>query len=503
MIKNNFLKFLVLIIGVLALCVSCTETNVKVVNNNKHPGIVNLRGANVVAGEIAWKGEGVPIVSGTHYQFLKPADIDYLISKKINFIRLVYSWEYLQPTLNTDFPDTEYNRKFTETVNYATSKGLFVMVEPHGAADPNFWRYKGNAVGSPQVPISAFADFWKRMAWKFGNNWRVSYGLGNEPHGIPTITVFQAQQAAIDAIRKTTSRQMIFAELNHFDHIYTLHETWTDPTGQMTNAQGMLMIKDPINNTVFQFHEYFGTPGGTGSNSNVENTTIVVDRIKRGVDFARQHNLKLYLGEIGADSANPLSRQAVINVLDYINENSDVILGWSWWAAGDFAWWGPYRFSLLTTKNNTPDDVKWSWLSPYLAGLNSASPTLPLPIADAGAPDAGTLDAGTQTDAGTCALVVVSRTTKKVANSFCQEFDVINKCANSLRWQTAVINMGDATISSTKPDVWNVDAGARTGTLELSAPAWMQNVQPKTKHTFGLCATFGSSKSVAKFIELK
>ena len=502
---------------------SCSTTTPTLINNNTHPDVPNLRGVNVVAGEVAWKGENVPVVSGTHYQFLKPADIDYLVSKKINFIRLVISWEYLQPNLNTDFPDTEYNRKLTETVEYATSRGLFVLVEPHGAADANFWRYKGNPIGSSAVPITAFADFWKRMAWKFGNNWRVSYGLGNEPHSMDTATVYQAQQAAIDAIRKTTSRQMIFAELNHFSHIYTLNEKWTDASGKMTNAQGMLTLKDPLNNLVFEIHEYFGVPGGTGSNSTIESETIMVERLKIGVQFARQHGLKLHLGEFAADSSNPMAPKAVKNVLEYINQNTDIIIGWSWWAAGDYNWWKNDRFSLLTTKNNSPDDIKWSWLSPYLAGLTTVSPTLPLPpvVIDAGIVDVGKdadpvikdsgtvlLDSGVDAGVNNQLLVFKTRITADALAFYCVEFDIQNPTSQEESWTIARVDMLDSIMQNKKfvnaPwDSWNVMPSARNGIVEMVAAKWNQKIPPKSKKVFGFCADKGPSKAIAKLIELK
>ncbi len=501
--EKSKLVFSSLFVVLAAIVLSCGLTAPKVVNNNQHPGLINLRGVNAVAGEIAWKGEGVPVVSGTNYQFLQPADIDYLVSKKINFIRLVYSWEYLQPTLNADFPDTEYNRKFTETVNYMTSKGLYVMVEPHGGSDPNFFRYKGSPVGSAQFPISAFANFWKFMSLKFKSNDRVLYGLGNEPHTIDTATVFAAQQAAIDAIRATGSRQMIMIELNHFDHIYTLNETWTDPSRKMTNAQAMLTIKDPINNTVVEMHEYFSN-AGSGTNSDIESVVATVNRVKKGVDWARANNIKLFLGEFGADKNNPLAQQAVINLLDYLNDNSDVVLGWAWWAAGPYSWWSNYRFSLLTSKNNTTDDVKMSWLTPYLVGVNTASPTLAPLVPDAGAVvDAGTPDASSTSDAGSCKLIVQSRTTMTSSTQTCMEFDIVNKCKAPLTWSSATINLFDGFIVNTKPDIWNVDAGSKTGVIQFTAPAWMQNVQPNTKNTFGLCETLGAGKIAAKFVELK
>ncbi len=39
-------------------------------------------------------------------------------------------------------------------------------------------------IGSDNVPISAFADLWKRLSLQFANDKAVIFGLMNEPHEI-------------------------------------------------------------------------------------------------------------------------------------------------------------------------------------------------------------------------------------------------------------------------------------------------------------------------------
>jgi hypothetical protein len=50
-----------------------------------------------------------------------------------------------------------------------------------------------------------------------------------------------------------------------------------------------------------------------------------------------------FLGEFGA-AANDTCSAAVDDLLDHLEANRDVWLGWAWWAAGP--WWGDYMFTL-------------------------------------------------------------------------------------------------------------------------------------------------------------
>ena len=127
-----------------------------------------LNGTNCAGGEISWgTGNTTNPVSGTDYLFVNHQDIDYIASKGMNFIRLIFSWETMQPSLNGALSTGNYATDFWDRVNYiTTTKGMTCLIEPHGADSSNFARYKGNPVGSSQVPNSAFANFWGQMAAK-------------------------------------------------------------------------------------------------------------------------------------------------------------------------------------------------------------------------------------------------------------------------------------------------------------------------------------------------
>src|ERR1019366_8263527 len=140
----------------------------------------------------------------------------------------------------------------------ATGKGLYVMVEPHGAIDADFAGYRGNAVGTAAVPNTAFADFWGRVATRYAGNPLVMYGLSNEPcktsEGGPTgggdvAGWFTSCNAAIVAIRAAGATQLVMVPGGQFTAASQWLSSWYDPhSPQISNMTGVAAITDSANN---------------------------------------------------------------------------------------------------------------------------------------------------------------------------------------------------------------------------------------------------------------
>ena len=73
-------------------------------------------------------------------------------------IRLPFLWERLQRTELGPLDDAELAR-LDDIVNYATSKGLKIEIEPH-----NYGYGFGALIGSAQTPTSSFADLLSHKA---------------------------------------------------------------------------------------------------------------------------------------------------------------------------------------------------------------------------------------------------------------------------------------------------------------------------------------------------
>jgi endoglucanase len=296
---------------------------------------VNLAGADF--GE-----SNLPGTYNTHYTYPNSSEVDYFMGKGMNTFRLPFRWERLQQAQGAQFNTAELNRMKT-LVNYATNQGAYVVLDPH-----NYARYYGSIVGSAALPNASFADFWSRLSTEFKNNDRVIFGLMNEPNTMPTEQWRDAANAAIAAIRSTGATNLILVPGN----AWTGAHTWTQNWYGTPNASVMLTITDPGNNFAFDVHQYLDNDS-SGTTSQIVSPTIGQERLVQFTNWLRTNNRRGFLGEFAVansrigSSGTQIGDEAIHEMLDYIEANQEVWLGWTWWAAGP--WWGNYMFSLEPT----------------------------------------------------------------------------------------------------------------------------------------------------------
>jgi endoglucanase len=285
---------------------------------------------------------------GSHYTYPTQTEVDYFRSKGMNTMRLCFRWERLQRSINTAFNSTEFNRLHT-FVAQTTAKGMHVILNPH-----NFARYYPDistfttmqsgsvgVVGSATVPDSAFADFWSRLAAVYKTNGLVIFGLMNEPNALPASQWVSAANSAIAAIRATGATNLILVP----GISWTGAHSWVSSG----NSVAMLNIVDPINNHAFEVHQYLDA-NSSGSSTNIVDANIGRTRLVAFTQWLKTNQQRGFLGEfavansmIGSGSWQ-IGDEALTNMLDSIQANADVWLGWTWWAAGP--WWGDYIFTL-------------------------------------------------------------------------------------------------------------------------------------------------------------
>ena len=215
-------------------------------------------------------------------------EVDYFKGKGMNIIRLPFQWERLQAPLNGPLNSIEFTL-LDGFISAATTKGMFVILDPH-----NYARYSGNVIGSASVPVSAFTNFWGRLAEIYHTNNHVIFGLMNEPHDMSTETWRDAANAAIVAIRNTGAKNLILVPGNN----YTGAGTWfyTYPNGGTPNATVMLGISDPGNNYAFDVHQYLD-PNQSGSTTNIVDVNIGVNRLSVFNQWCRDNHRRGFLGE--------------------------------------------------------------------------------------------------------------------------------------------------------------------------------------------------------------
>jgi aryl-phospho-beta-D-glucosidase BglC (GH1 family) len=91
------------------------------------------------------------------------------------------------------------------TVNYITKVKLqYVLLDVH-----NYFRYRGQLIGSANVSYTAFTKFWSKLAALYVDNPKIIFGTMNEPNGVSALMTLTAANAAIAGIRASGAKVRI------------------------------------------------------------------------------------------------------------------------------------------------------------------------------------------------------------------------------------------------------------------------------------------------------
>lgn len=307
---------------------------------------LDFTGVNLAGGEFGAVKEGRERVYGKDYILPSSPDLDYFGSNGFNIVRLPFRWEDLQPALNQSLNALAMER-VRAVVAGAGARRMVTILDPH-----NYARYRGRAVGSPEASNQAYADFWKRVAQEFKNDPLVWFGLMNEPHDLPNEQWLAAANAGIVAIRGTGATNLILVPGN----AWTGAHSWF----ASKNAEFMLKVVDPLNHCVFEVHQYLDKDS-SGTKPEAVSEKVGRERLQRFTEWCRTHQRRGFLGETAA-ADNATASAAMDDMLSYMEENREVWVGFTWWAAGP--WWGEYMFSLQP--KNGRDRPQMGVLRPHL-----------------------------------------------------------------------------------------------------------------------------------------
>ena len=250
---------------------------------------------------------------------------------------------------------------FDDVVNYATSKGLKIEIEPH-----NYGYGFGSLIGSGETPNSSFADLWGKLAVHYKSNPDVIFGLMNEPHVQTATEWLSSANAAIAAIRSAGAAQQILVPGSYYDGAWT----WTTSDNAAVIGTG---VQNPLHNFAFEVHQYLDFDG-SGTHPGVVSPTIGIERVTAVTQWAEATGNHLFLGEVGV-STDQTSLTALDGMLSYILQHTNVWEGATYWAGGP--WWGTYMFSI--EPENGVDKPQMAIL---LKHLTPAPTSLPPPTAD-------------------------------------------------------------------------------------------------------------------------
>jgi endoglucanase len=289
---------------------------------------------------------------GTNYPIYADALLDWYKAKNVRSVRLMFTWEAVQSALNGPIPPpgagyATYWLDLVSVVSRLLDRGIYVTLCP--------WQY--NAVSGDTDIVydersftpADFANFWGKLAAAVNavtrDERRVAFDLINEPHsheesgnkpgdiGISITDWFTCAQAAINVIRAIGATNTIFVP----GMSYTAASLFTT-NGSATE---WLNLIDPQKDIAITVHSYTGL----GSAS----ATVLRDACATLVIWARINGAKVHISEIAIDAGengrtNYCGTMAVANAQwadwnAFCIANSDVLVGWSWWANSAPGWW--------------------------------------------------------------------------------------------------------------------------------------------------------------------
>lgn len=328
---------------------------------------------------------GMNLVDITSGGVTTNSEVDYVKLKGCTFVRLVFNWEQIQPTLLGALDPTVLGF-LTNVVAYCQFVGLDCWLDLH-----NYARYRpagsstdmvlgGGTLGSDSGVLTTahFNDVWVKLATAMAPYiGTVKYDLINEPHDMigdgPTWTVYA--QSAINAIRPVDPTSEILVEGYHFSNTY-------DWAGFNPDIHTLI---DPANNLTFSGHMYPDPDDSGGGNGfNWDHCVSIGDLLDPGqpldvntgvkrltpfFNWLATHGKRGNIGESGiaatfgvSDNINWFTQAK--NTIDFC-QASDV--PFCAWAGGQF--WGAYAYSLQPgpwiSNTSVAESEQWALLSQY------------------------------------------------------------------------------------------------------------------------------------------
>jgi endoglucanase len=304
---------------------------------------VGLRGVNLAGAEFG--EDTLPGTYGVDYIYPNSDELDYYKSKCIRLIRLPFRWERLQPSLYGPL-DVDELARLDEFIAAVCTRNMKVILDPH-----NYARYHGDLIGSPQVPLSAFTDFWERVASQYRIETCIyAYGLMNEPHDTngrwPEIA-----QAGIDGIR--------LVDMNHL--ILVPGDGWSSAENWPQNNPNLSVI-DIANKFKYEAHVYFDWSGSGAYDMSYDDDgaypNIGIDRVNVFLNWLKARGAKGFIGEYGVPDTDVRWLTVLENFLAHLEANT---IGGTCWAGGP--WWGDYPLSV--EPRNGQDQPQMELLTEY------------------------------------------------------------------------------------------------------------------------------------------
>jgi endoglucanase len=289
-------------------------------------GRVTYAGVNASGAEFA--PQAIPGLINKNYIYPKPGAISHYAALGANAVRLPVRWERVQAALMGPLDTAEISR-IDASVTEANAKGVLLILDIH-----NYARYRNRLVDED---VSAgLADLWAKLAGRYRDK-RVAFGIMNEPHDISAADWRRAADRTVGAIRATGAGNLVLVP----GTLWTGAHSW-QRNGTQSNAAAFTSFTDK--NFAFDLHQYLDRNSSGSTFDCGSDPQVGVRRLQGVTQWLRERKVRGFLGEFAAGKSDAC-QQALAAMLQYMDQNSDVWLGWTYWTAGP--WWPEsYEFGI-------------------------------------------------------------------------------------------------------------------------------------------------------------
>lgn len=285
-------------------------------------GRAPLSGVNIAGGE--FNSARRPGVFGKDYIYPDAKTARPFIDMGMQIVRVPILWERAQPTPLQPLSKTEMaliDRSLASLAPFRT-----IVLDVH-----NYGRYNGQRLDQISNGSIMLADLWQRLAEHYKGDGAIAFGLMNEPFGMTPAAWRSLVDRSVAAIRRTGAANLILVPGSKYSGAHS----WT-AGGSNSNALAFANFRDPGSNYAFEMHQYLDTDS-SGTGTNCVSPDLIDARLASATTWLRANGHRGYLGEFGVPP-NDNCLHGLDILLTHLHANSDVWMGWTYWAAG--AWWG-------------------------------------------------------------------------------------------------------------------------------------------------------------------
>jgi endoglucanase len=311
-------------------------------------GSLPFIGVNIAGAEFA--ETKIPGSLGSDYFFDDASSFEPYSKYGMNTVRFPILWERIQPQINGAL-DAAY-LALTKKSIAAFSGQKAVILDLHNYGGRN---NRQNLVGiAPDVPISALADVWSKLATEFKGCGNCMFGIMNEPINAgqagnanwPAIWG-KASNAAAKAIRAAGATQIITVTQTEYSKF----------EGLIPNFQSLVDSVQGVDNFLVEVHVYYDQLGNPAE-ATIDCTSgpEMLKQMGQATDLMRKAGYKAFIGEFATNRKASCNKVAQ-DLSNFAAANSDV---WQ----GLIAWGGGSHYASVTT-----DPTSLNFDSPMLSEI--------------------------------------------------------------------------------------------------------------------------------------